>query len=46
MVNQINAVLYYGNTKIKPRRMTILDRYRLWKRRRVMDDLAGVNGRA
>lgn len=42
MTNAINEVLYYGNAKIRTRRMTVADRFRLWKRRRVRDDLAGV----
>lgn len=42
MVNHINAVLYYGNNRIKARRMTLADKFRLWKRRRIRDDLAGV----
>ena len=42
MTNGINAVLYYGNARIKTRRMTLADRFRLWRRRRVRDDLAGV----
>lgn len=36
--------VYYvpGARKIKGQRMTLADRFRRWKRRRVMDDLAGV----
>ena len=41
-MNHINCVLYYGTAKIKPRRMTLADRFRLRRRRRFMDDLAGV----
>ena len=35
---------YYvpGAHKIKPRRMTLAARFRLWKRRRKISDLAGV----
>ena len=42
MTDHINRVRYYGTQKIRPRRMTLADRFRLWRRRRVMDDLAGV----
>ena len=37
---------YYcpGSRKIRGQRMTIAARYRRWKRRRIMDDLAGVRG--
>ena len=42
MTNHINAVLYYGHARIRPHRMTIAERLRLRRRRRVRDDLAGV----
>ena len=42
MTDHINRVRYYGARKIRTQRMTLADRFRLWKRRRVMDDLAGV----
>lgn len=42
MTNHINAVLYYGTGKIKLHRMTLIERFRLWKRRRVIDDLVVV----
>ena len=42
MTNSVNCVLYYGTERIKPRRMTLADRFRLWRRRRIVDDLAGV----
>lgn len=37
---------YYcpGARKIRGQRMTIMGRYRRWKRRRKTDDLAGVKG--
>lgn len=40
--------MYYyvpGAGKIKGRRMTIAERFRLWKRRRKQCDLAGLKGR-
>lgn len=42
MTNGINQVLYYGNARIKPHRMTLAERWRLNRRRRRQDDLAGV----
>lgn len=42
MINHFGGVSYYGTKKIKPHRMTLVERFKLWRRRRVMDDLAGV----
>jgi hypothetical protein len=42
MTNHVEQVLYYGGARIRPHRMTIAERFRLWRRRRWRDDLAGV----
>lgn len=42
MVNHINAVMYYGNARIKTRRRTLWESFKLWRRRRWYDDLSGV----
>lgn len=36
--------LMAGSGQARPRRMTLMDRMRLWRRRRRMDDLAGARG--
>ena len=42
MTNNENCVLYYGTQRIRTHRMTLAERFRLRKRRRRVDDLAGV----
>jgi hypothetical protein len=42
MTNHVNAVLYYGNCKIKTRRRSPLDGFRLWLSRRKERTTYGV----